>query len=120
MSSLSTKRLLTYFLLGAAIGVSCIFVDRSDIFLYRVIDGLLIASALPLIIGGFRLSKQVGFFDLFLYAFRKFQKDKPEQKKPENYSDYLSQEKTNTTYKEPLIVGGIYFIISIFMIIAFF
>lgn len=120
MSSLSTKRLLTYFLLGAAIGVSCIFIDHSDVLLYRIIDGLLIASIFPLIIGGFRFARQMGSFDLIIYAFQKFQKEKPERKKPSSYSDYLSREKTGTTYKEPLIAGGVYFIVSIAMIIAFF
>lgn len=120
MSSLSSKRLMTYFILGAAVGILFLFLDSSEIFLYRIIDGLLAASIFPLIIGGSRLAKYVGSFDLLFFAFKNIRGKGKQSEKQDTYSDYLSQEKPDSSYKEPLLVGSIYLIVSIFMIIAFY
>lgn len=120
MSSLSTKRLSFYFLLGAAVGILFLILDRSEVFLYRCIDGLLAASIFPLIIGGFRFSKNAGSFELFIYALKKLPKRDKNKEQPGSYSDYLAQEKPDTSYKEPLLAGGVYLIAAIIMIAAFY
>lgn len=135
MSSLSTKRLRNYFLAGAVIAVSYLILGRRQILIYRIIDSLFVGGIFPFVIGCFRFAKHMGSFDLLVYAHRKLWKygKRHEKFEEENeaiapnsteklgtYADYLSQKKSDTGFREPLIAGGVYCLVSLFMTIAFY
>lgn len=135
MSSLSIKRIRFYFLLSAAIAALYLILDRQNVFIYRIIDSLFIGSMIPLIIGGFRLAKYMGSFDLLVYTHRKLWKygtrhEKFEEEneaiapnsieKPGTYADYLGEKKSVPAFKEPLLIGGIFFFAALILALIFF
>ena len=132
MSSLSVKNLKNYVVLGIAVAAAYIFFQKDQIFLYRLIDGML-----PMILGCFRLAKYAGSFDLLVYSHKKLARsgknsDLAQDEKDSNgsaapapeqlgsYSDYLTQKKPAATYKEPLLAGGVFILASLFLTIAFY
>jgi len=127
MSSLSKKKLVIYFALGAAVGVLCMVLDRSDVFLYRFIDGLLAASMIPLVIGGFGFAKWAGSFDLLTHIGKAAKSKKKtdtaktdsDTAKAESPAD-TSDDSTPSSFAEPLLAGGAYFLVGILMAAIFF
>lgn len=135
MSSLSFKNLRNFFLLGAALAVSYLFLKTDQIFLYRLIDGLFVGGIFPLVLGCFRLAKYFGSFDLLVYGQKKMVRLFKKHGRPENeaasgdlktenkadtYSEFLAEKKPVPTYREPLIAGGVYFLASLFLTLAFY
>lgn len=118
MSLFSKKRLAIFFAVGAAVGIIYMFIGRGDVLLYKVIDGLLAASMVPLLMGGFGFAKWAGSFD-FLFFIEKRSKKKKEEKNPSDSED-TPAEKPDTSFKEPLLAGGVYFIIGMGMALMFY
>jgi len=103
--------------------------------MYRFIDSFFLGGIVPLIVGGFRFVKYLGSFDLLVYSHRKLWKyGKAHEKFEEEnekiapgsmeklgtYADYLEQKNAAATFKEPLLVGGAFFIVSLALTLAVF
>lgn len=123
MPVLSSKRLRTYFLVGAATGILYVVIGRSSNPAYQIIDGLFAAGVLPLVAGCFLLSKSLGSFDLMAYTQKKLKKlddSAPSAEaggsgeNPKTHADDLDKKKSSSSFKEPLLVGAIFCLASIF------
>lgn len=125
MPVLSSKRLRTYFLVGAATGILYVVIGRSSNPAYQIIDGLFAAGVLPLVAGCFLLSKSLGSFDLMAYTQKKLKKlddsapsaeagGSGSGENPETHADDLDKKKSASSFKEPLLVGAIFCLASIF------
>ena len=112
MPVLSSKRLRTYFLVGVATGILYVVIGRSSNSAYQIVDGLLAAGVLPLVAGCFLLSKSLGSFDLMAYTQKKLKKR--DDSAPSADADYLAKKESVASFKEPLLVGAIFCLASVF------
>ena len=108
----STKKKLTYFLIGLLIGLGLSFafsfivlefektsygdhINFKEYFVPLLMDGFSISSLVFLTFGAFAyISYEAGFFDIFVYAFKKFGsslwfvRPKEDSNFPKTYYDY--------------------------------
>lgn len=112
MPVLSSKRLRTYFLVGVATGILYVVIGRSSNSAYQIVDGLFAAGVLPLVAGCFLLSKSLGSFDLMAYTQKKLKKRDDSASSAD--ADYLAKKESVASFKEPLLVGAIFCLASVF------
>lgn len=134
MRCLSAKRLRLFLMMGGVVGCGYMILGHDALLVNRLCNAFFLAGLVPADIGGFRLAKRLGAFDLIIYTHRKLWKygkkqDKWEQEitgaapeavqEPGSYYEYLSAEKPAQSYREPLAVGGGYLLVSgLFMLQA--
>lgn len=134
MTKLSRKSLMIHLLTGGVCALLYIFFSHTASPLNRIINGLFLGSMVPLICGAFRLVKNLGLFDLFVYSHRKLWKfgkrhekfeEENEQTAPNSteklgsYYDYLASKKNIPSCAEPLLAGGLYLLLSLLLLFAF-
>ena len=112
MPVLSSKRLRTYFLVGVATGILYVVIGRSSNLAYQIVDGLFAAGVLPLVAGCFLLSIYLGSFDLMAYTQKKLKKRDDSARSAD--ADYLAKKESVASFKEPLLVGAIFCLASVF------
>lgn len=126
MSVLSSKRLRTYFLVGTVTGILYVSLNRDSNSTYQIIDGLFAAGVLPMVAGLFLLSKSLDSFDLKAYTQEKLNKRSDSasdangsgpsgsEEKSEPDAASLPQKKPAASCREPLLVGAIFCLASVF------
>lgn len=126
MSVLSSKRLRTYFLTGTVTGILYVSLNRDSNSTYQIIDGLFAAGVLPMVAGLFLLSKSLDAFDLKAYAKDKLNErgtlasdaDSSGSSESEDTSEPdaapLPKKESAPSFREPLLVGAIFCLASIF------
>lgn len=130
MSNFSFKQFRFHFLIGGAIALLYLFFSHDSLLINRIINSLFLGSLIPLTFGGFRLVKNLGAFNLFLYTHRKLWKygkvhEKLEEEneaiapdsseKLGEYHEYLSEQEPPKSCKEPLLAGGFYLAVSLIL-----
>ena len=126
MPALSSKRLRTYFLVSIVTGILYAFLNRDSNSTYQIIDGLFAAGVLPMVAGLFLLSKSMDAFDLKAYAKDKLNKrSNPASDSDSSYCSGakekaepdtapLPKKESAPSFREPLLVGAIFCLASIF------
>ena len=115
MPVFSAKRLRTYFLVGTVTGILYVSLNRDSNSTYQIIDGLFAAGVLPMVAGLFLLSKSLDAFDLRAYAKDKLNKHSDlasDAGSSENAP--LPKKEPAPSFREPLLVGAVFCLASIF------
>lgn len=130
MSDFSFKQFRFHLLIGGFISLLYLFFSHDSLFINRIINSLFLGSMIPLVLGGFRLAANLGAFNLFAYTHRKLWKyGKAHEKLEEEneaiapnsseklgaYHEYLSEKEPPKSCKEPLLAGGLYLAVSLFL-----
>ena len=126
MPVFSAKRLRTYFLVGTVTGILYVSLNRDSNSTYQIIDGLFAAGVLPMVAGLFLLSKSLDAFDLRAYAKDKLNKrndpasnagssdSSGSEEKSESENAPLPKKEPAPSFREPLLVGAVFCLASIF------
>lgn len=130
MSNISLKRLFFHLLSGGIVCLLYLVFSHSFSLSNRIINALFLGCLPPLLFGLFRVVKNLGVFDLFLYSHRKLWKygkyhealeEENESIAPNtteklgSYADYLAEKKAGSSFAEPLLAGGLYLAVSLLL-----
>lgn len=131
MTSFSSKRFFKHLFIGIAISLVFSIFESNRSPMIRLVDGLFVGGLFPFCLGGLRLSKNLGTFDLFVYSHRKIWRSSKKKQEEENekiapgtieklgsYADYLSEKTPGRSAKEPFAAGVLMLLLS--LILTFF
>lgn len=128
LKQFSVKKFRDFLAAGGLICLVYFFLDRDSRLAYRIVDGLFVGGIIPFLLGGMRLVKASGTFDLFVYTHKKIWKyakdhgkgDEENEKSasgttelPDSYYDYLQKKEHSSAYLEPLAAGLLYLAVSL-------
>lgn len=132
LKQFSVKNFRKFLAVGGLICLVYFFLERDSRLAYRIVDGLFVGGIIPFLLGGMRLVKASGTFDLFVYTHRKIWKYAKNHEKEEeenektapgttetlgSYYEYLQkkekEQEYSSAYLEPLAAGLLYLAVSL-------
>lgn len=125
MKSLKNRPIWLYICVAAVVGIASGSLLSAQTLIYRIANGLFCGGGVVFLWGLFRLVRQLGFADAFLYSHQRMKR--LSQKKKEDsvdeksesqaaaagsYFDYLQRKNTAKTYGTPIAIGLALIIVS--------